>query len=101
MINGEPFTIHAPGVHHPINAAAACVVASHLGIPLNEIADRLGVFRGSDMRMEIIQLPNGTTILSDCYNAAPNSMRSALETLQTMGAGNRRKVAVLGEMREL
>ncbi len=100
-VNGEPFTIHAPGVHHPINAAAACAVANHLGIPLSETALRLELFRGSDMRMEIIHLPDGTTILSDCYNAAPDSMRSALETLQTMGEGQRRMVAILGEMREL
>src|ERR1041385_1762590 len=93
-INGQRITIHAPGVHHPINAAAACAAVSKLGVTLEEAADRLAQFTTSDMRMETIRLPNGTVILSDCYNAAPDSMRSALETLEQLGRG--RKVAVLG-----
>jgi UDP-N-acetylmuramoyl-tripeptide--D-alanyl-D-alanine ligase len=39
-------------------------------------------------------------LLNDCYNANPISMRAALEHLVER-AGNRRRVAVLGEMAEL
>jgi UDP-N-acetylmuramoyl-tripeptide--D-alanyl-D-alanine ligase len=40
-------------------------------------------------------------VINDAYNANPDSMRSALETLARMGSSGRRTVAVLGEMREL
>jgi UDP-N-acetylmuramoyl-tripeptide--D-alanyl-D-alanine ligase len=100
-VNGQRFTIHAPGVHHPINAAAACAVAETLRVAPAEIAERLSSFRSPAMRMECLELPNDITILNDAYNAAPDSMRSALETLRVMGASDRRIIAVLGEMREL
>src|SRR5262249_9548558 len=98
-INGQRFIVYAPGVHHPVNAAAVCAAASYVGINLEEAADRLSQFKTSDMRMETFRLPDGALVLSDCYNAAPDSMRSALETLAHVGRG--RKVAILGEMREL
>ncbi len=46
------------------------------------------------------RLVDGTLLLDDTYNANPQSMRAALQTLQELSAG-RRAVAVLGEMREL
>jgi UDP-N-acetylmuramoyl-tripeptide--D-alanyl-D-alanine ligase len=99
-INGVEFRIGAPGVHHVINACAASATASHMGIPLDEVSAKLEDFRAPSMRMESITRADGTTILNDAYNAAPDSMRAALETLQIL-AGGRRTVAVLGDMREL
>jgi len=41
-------------------------------------------------------------VINDAYNANPDSMRAALQTLQAIGERSaRRTVAVLGEMREL
>ncbi len=52
--------------------------------------------------MEVHERSDGLVVLNDAYNANPDSMASALETLARMGAvGGRRTVAVLGEMREL
>ena len=51
------------------------------------------------MRMEVTQLPNGVTVLNDAYNANPASMAAALHTLRA--SGGRRRLAALGEMREL
>ena len=100
-INGKKVAIHAPGVHHVVNAAAACAVASAFGIGVEDVAAQLESYHPPAMRMETLQLPNGTTVLNDAYNAAPDSMRSALETLAVMAGGKRRAVAVLGDMKEL
>ena len=51
------------------------------------------------MRQDIRKL-GGITLMVDCYNAAPESMKAALAALSLM-AGNRRRVAVLGDMKEL
>jgi UDP-N-acetylmuramoyl-tripeptide--D-alanyl-D-alanine ligase len=54
----------------------------------------------SKNREEERELPGGGLLLNDCYNANPVSMRAALENLTERAAG-RRRVAVLGDMREL
>ncbi|MHB8492208.1 MAG: glutamate ligase domain-containing protein, partial [Solirubrobacteraceae bacterium] len=55
--------------------------------------------RFSPLRGERIALPGGITLINDCYNANPMSMRAALEDLALSAPG--RRVAVLGDMREL
>jgi UDP-N-acetylmuramoyl-tripeptide--D-alanyl-D-alanine ligase len=52
--------------------------------------------------MELHERSDGLVVVNDAYNANPDSMRAALETLAQLGARTgRRTVAVLGEMREL
>jgi UDP-N-acetylmuramoyl-tripeptide--D-alanyl-D-alanine ligase len=52
------------------------------------------------MRMEVVPLKGGKTLINDAYNANPYSMELALETLvETKGRG--RAIAVLGDMLEL
>jgi UDP-N-acetylmuramoyl-tripeptide--D-alanyl-D-alanine ligase len=52
--------------------------------------------------MEVHERADGLVVVNDAYNANPDSMRSALETLARMGErAGRRTIAVLGEMREL
>jgi len=91
------------GGHQASNAAAASAVATALGVPLGETAQALGRARAtSRWRMELHRLDTGVTVVNDAYNANPDSMRAALETLAAMGrAPGTRTVAVLGEMREL
>ena len=48
----------------------------------------------------MIRIKDDIIVIDDTYNAAPDSFRSALQTL-SIGGANRRKVAILGEMREL
>ena len=43
---------------------------------------------------------NGVAVVADCYNAAPESMRGAIDTLTKIRASGKR-VAVLGDMKEL
>jgi UDP-N-acetylmuramoyl-tripeptide--D-alanyl-D-alanine ligase len=83
--------------HQLQNTLAALTVCDVLGIaPAN---GRLDV-AFSPLREEVLELPGGITVINDCYNANPASMKAALAHLQTL-AGDRRKVAVLGEMAEL
>jgi UDP-N-acetylmuramoyl-tripeptide--D-alanyl-D-alanine ligase len=71
------------------------------------VTHALGVDVGGEIRVEFaglrgerIELAGGVTIINDCYNANPMSMRAALETLASDNAAVRR-VAVLGDMLEL
>ena len=91
------------GAHQATNAAACAAVALAAGLSLAPVAASLGAIeRLSPWRMEVVERPDGLVVVNDAYNANPDSMRAALETLARMGArGDRRTVAVLGEMREL
>jgi UDP-N-acetylmuramoyl-tripeptide--D-alanyl-D-alanine ligase len=48
-----------------------------------------------------VALPGGATVINDCYNANPLSMRAALDDLATQDPDGGRRVAVLGDMLEL
>jgi UDP-N-acetylmuramoyl-tripeptide--D-alanyl-D-alanine ligase len=55
--------------------------------------------RFSSLRGEVVELPGGVTVVNDCYNANPMSMRAALDHLAASAA--ERRIAVLGAMAEL
>lgn len=95
--------LHLLGEHQVPNAAAAAAAAVALGLPLEEVAASLGRIRAlSPWRMELHERADGLVVVNDSYNANPDSMRAALETLAAIGRRTgRRTVAVLGEMREL
>lgn len=99
-----PVTLRLVGAHHVPNAAAAVAAAVAVGIDLELAAASLGaVATVSRWRMEVTRRADGLTVVNDAYNANPDSMRAALEALAAIGAGGpaRRRVAVLGEMKEL
>jgi len=82
-----------------IAAVAAQEAASREALPGARIEEALASVRLSG-RGTVRTLPGDVVVLDDTYNANPSSMRAALETLAEI-AGPRRKVAVLGEMKEL
>ena len=81
--------------HNLLNTLAAVAAARSLGLPVGGRVD----VRFSSLRGEVVELPGGVTVVNDCYNANPMSMRAALEHLESTGAG--RRIAVLGAMAEL
>jgi UDP-N-acetylmuramoyl-tripeptide--D-alanyl-D-alanine ligase len=87
-----PFTAR----HQQVNALAALAAARAVGV---EPAGRVDVSFGA-LRGERIELDRGATVINDCYNASPLSMRAALDDLATQAPSGRR-VAVLGDMLEL
>ncbi|MFD3453709.1 UDP-N-acetylmuramoyl-tripeptide--D-alanyl-D-alanine ligase [Streptomyces sp. NPDC058691] len=99
-------TLRLYGEHHVSNALAAAAVARELGMPTEEIAVALSEAGTlSRWRMEVVERPDGVTVVNDAYNANPESMRAALRALAAMGraaeARGGRTWAVLGEMAEL
>jgi UDP-N-acetylmuramoyl-tripeptide--D-alanyl-D-alanine ligase len=86
--------------HNLINALAAIAIGTALEAPLDEMARRAPGITFSRLRGELIDLAGGITLVNDCYNANPVSMRAALDHLAGLPVTGRR-IAVLGEMREL
>ncbi|MFY9262787.1 MAG: UDP-N-acetylmuramoyl-tripeptide--D-alanyl-D-alanine ligase [Actinomycetaceae bacterium] len=88
------------GAHHVTNALAATAVAHVFGRDLTAIAADLAVAGPvSPHRMDVVELGD-IVMIDDSYNANPDSMRAGLDALAQIGRG-RRKIAVLGAMREL
>jgi len=91
--------LNIPGRHNVSNAVAAFAVAQHMGIDLNAAAEAMRDFTLPDLRYQV-ETVRGVTIVADCYNANPDSMRAAVDTFVCMPAQGRR-IAVLGDMMEL
>jgi UDP-N-acetylmuramoyl-tripeptide--D-alanyl-D-alanine ligase len=91
--------IHVQGDHNVTNALAAAAVGAVLGLPGAVIAQGLSRFRPAAMRSQVF-VSHGVTVINDCYNANPASMKAAVQLLAQRGAG-RKKIAVLGDMLEL
>ncbi|MDR3707209.1 MAG: UDP-N-acetylmuramoyl-tripeptide--D-alanyl-D-alanine ligase [Capsulimonadaceae bacterium] len=92
--------VASPARHDLVNALGAVAVAVAAGVSPEDAARGIDAYRTGPMRMEILSTPSGASILSDCYNAAPTSMRAALDTLAA-GKATGRKIAILGDMKEL
>lgn len=88
------------GAYQVANAAMAAAVALSAGVPLDSVVDALATAGTAAWRMELSRTAAGLVVLNDSYNANPTSMAAALEALATLGVPGRR-IAVLGEMREL
>ncbi|MDB4967752.1 MAG: UDP-N-acetylmuramoyl-tripeptide--D-alanyl-D-alanine ligase [Myxococcales bacterium] len=93
---------HLPliGGHNASNAAAAACVALALDVGEGSILDGLATVKPAKHRAQLMQV-GSYTVLDDCYNAAPNSMRAALDSLAEITPPGAQKIAVLGDMLEL
>ncbi|GAA3803145.1 UDP-N-acetylmuramoyl-tripeptide--D-alanyl-D-alanine ligase [Sphaerisporangium flaviroseum] len=89
------------GAHAVENVLAAAAAAYELGLPVATIADELSRAEPrSRWRMEVTDRPDGVTVINDAYNANPDSMRAAFQTLGVLGK-DRRRFAVIASLREL
>ncbi len=96
---GEWVRLRIPGRHSVLNALLALAVADLLEVPSRDAARRIGAVEPAPLRGEVRTL-GGVTLVLDCYNANPQSVRAALDLLATYpDLGDR--VAVLGSMLEL
>ncbi len=94
-------TVNVIGKHNVMNALIACVCGILLGIPEDKIREGLLNFTPAAMRQHFIE-KDGYTIIEDCYNASPESMKAGLEVLcHTSEKKHLRPIAVLGDMLEL
>lgn len=89
--------IHIPGMHMVYNALAGTCVGLACGLTLEEIKSGIENAQTISGRNNIIHTEK-YTIMDDCYNANPVSMKASLDVLSTALG---RKVAILGDMGEL
>ena len=93
--------IPALGRHNVYNSLIAYAVGVKLGMTDDMIRRGLLTFVSTDKRQNIYDV-GGITVIDDCYNASPESMRAAIDVLTSIAS--RRSVkpcALLGDMLEL
>ncbi|MEN8161826.1 MAG: UDP-N-acetylmuramoyl-tripeptide--D-alanyl-D-alanine ligase, partial [Myxococcota bacterium] len=102
LANGARTAIQIAGLGDSTvpNALAAAAAALAAGASLDLVAEGLGRYRPVGGRMERVALPRNIILINDTYNANPQSMRVALESLAKLKGGSR-GIAVLGDMGEL
>lgn len=100
QLNGkESIKVAVGGEAFVYNSLAAISVGELLNIPIEKIQVGIKNFELTKMRLDVQKSSKGYTIINDCYNANYDSMKSAIEYLNS-SKGNR-KIAVLGDMLEL
>ena len=98
---GQEFDVFVPseGMHIVYDALAAVTVGLEENIRPERIQEALAQFQNTGSRQSIYE-KNGFTIIEDCYNAGPESMKAGLTVLADRPSSGR-KIAVLGDMLEL
>ena len=98
-VGGVEIQMALDGRHQALNAAAALAACEFAGVPVAAAAEALANVR-VDHRMEEVITPAGFSVIDDAYNASPESMLAAFDTVAE-GPRPGKLLAVLGEMREL
>jgi UDP-N-acetylmuramoyl-tripeptide--D-alanyl-D-alanine ligase len=100
-VGGGEFFVPMLGAHNALSATVAIAVGRRFGLDDETIRTRLASAVGPSMRLQRRQIA-GITLINDAYNANPDSMLAAIETLASCRVdGGGRRVAVLGDMLEL
>jgi len=104
-IRGTRVHLPLPGPGNVENAAAAWAVCDQFGLTPDDFARAVADLPAVSMRAETLQI-GSLTVLNDCYNANPASMRNALAMLANLRSSSdanrhRRLVFICGRMAEL
>ena len=92
-------SVPAVGRHNVYNALAGFCVGLVADMDPDDIVTGIRLYKNAGMRQNVTT-ENGITVISDCYNASPDSMRAAIDVLmQTACTGKR--WCVFGDMLEL
>ncbi|WP_283693401.1 UDP-N-acetylmuramoyl-tripeptide--D-alanyl-D-alanine ligase [Clostridium perfringens] len=94
----EEFSLDMPGEHNISNLMLGIAIAKELGVSFEEMKRGLKNIEATSMRLELIK-KDGFSILNDCYNSSPVSVKSAIDVMKNIEG--KRRIAVLGTMREL
>jgi UDP-N-acetylmuramoyl-tripeptide--D-alanyl-D-alanine ligase len=92
------FIIPMAGKHNVLNSMLAIEVAKILNVSFSEMKEGIKNLEATSMRLQVLK-SDKLTIINDCYNASPDSMKSSIDVLSTYNIG--RKIAILGTMNEL
>lgn len=98
-LNGE-FFIPVLGKHQVKNALNAMLISKSLGLRDDQIHFGIEQAKLTDMRMQLTPVGNGLLFINDAYNAAPTSMKAAIQFMQSTKMRSD-KWLVLGDMLEL
>ncbi|MDD7402828.1 MAG: UDP-N-acetylmuramoyl-tripeptide--D-alanyl-D-alanine ligase [bacterium] len=90
-------TVPVPGQHMVLNALAAVAIALDLGMTEEEICAGIAKFKPVGGHSSLIETKT-MTVLDDCYNANPVSMKAGFDVLSNALG---RKIAIVGDMFEL
>ena len=93
LMEGE-FFISVLGEHQVKNTLNAMLISKAMGLTDEQIREALAQVTLTDMRMQLMPMKNGVLFINDAYNAAPTSMKAAIQFV-------RDKWLVLGDMLEL
>ncbi len=97
-LNGKKVRTQLTGKYNFENIACAVVVGRAFKIPDSSILNAIATYKAENLRSQVIQKDDDVTIISDAYNANPDSMRAALENLAEQQG---EKTAIIGDMNEL
>lgn len=93
-----PVTLPAVGQHNVYNACIAFACGMLLDVSPEQAVKGLSEYVPTGMRQKIVR-KGGITVIEDCYNASPDSIKASLRVLRDYDC--RRRIAVLGDMKEL
>lgn len=93
-----PVRLHLPGTHNVSNALAAVAVGLACELSLEEIRSGLASVAPVSGRLSAERVSSGATVIDDCYNANPGSVRAAVNVLASCEG---RRTLILGAMKEL
>ncbi|KPN95778.1 UDP-N-acetylmuramoyl-tripeptide--D-alanyl-D-alanine ligase [Lysinibacillus sp. ZYM-1] len=99
IIEGD-FSISVLGKHQVKNTLVAMLISQKLGLNNEQIRTSLEHVVLTDMRMQQVQGTNGALFINDAYNAAPTSVKAAIQFMATSTI-RPEKWLVLGDMLEL
>tara|TARA_Y100000591_G_scaffold329557_2_gene358375 strand:- start:6063 stop:7391 length:1329 start_codon:yes stop_codon:yes gene_type:complete len=94
----ENFSINGIGKHNPLNAALAIAVSMLCGVETNSIKNNLTNTQLPERRLDVCKSLKGSILIDDSYNSNPASLRNALDSIDEL---KRKKLCILGEMKEL
>ncbi len=93
-----PVELPAVGMHNVYNACIAFACGMLLGVSPEQAVKGLSEYVPAGMRQKIVR-KGGITVIEDCYNASPDSIKASLSVLRDIDCA--RRIAVLGDMKEL
>lgn len=97
---GDRYDVSLPavGIHNVYNACVAFACGMLMDVSPEQAVKGLAEYVPSGMRQRIVQ-KGGITVIEDCYNASPDSIKASLQVLSDYNCT--RRIAVLGDMKEL
>ena len=100
-VNGNLYFLQmkVQGRHNAYNAAMAIGCGIHFKVDMKDMGKAISEYEGYDMRLKTEKAQDGTIVLNDVYNASPDSMKAAIQTLTSIKG--KRYIAILSDMLEM